>query len=322
MADNNRVFINNIITSIATNKIRLYDSEGELLKIQKNGQFERNNSSEVTPASIDINDESNIIGIIDGQHRTFAYHEGDDMYEEVIAKQRKVQNLLVTGIIFPENESQEKRMNFEANLFKEINSKQSTANAQILQEIELMINHFSLTAIAKRILQGLNKNGPLGNLIEQYWYENNKLKTASIVSYGLKPLIKLDDINSKDSIYLIWSNSDKNKLKEKGNEEYSLLKEYIEFCVEKIRDILIAFKSNLTQEQWNTYSYTNSNGVLTVTFINGILNTLRLLIENNKISTIETYKIQLRGIDKYDFKNFKSSQYRKMGQDIYDKYFK
>ena len=53
-----------------------------------------------------------------------------------------------------------------------------------------------------------------------------------------------------------------------------------------------------------------------------VLNTLRLIIENNKVSKFEHYKTKLKGIDKYDFKSFKSSQYRKMGQDIYDNYFK
>ena len=55
--------------------------------------------------------------------------------------------------------------------------------------------------------------------------------------------------------------------------------------------------------------------------INGVLNVLRLLIENNKISDIQNYKEKLKDIDKFDFKKYKSSQYRKMGKDIYAKYF-
>ena len=52
-----------------------------------------------------------------------------------------------------------------------------------------------------------------------------------------------------------------------------------------------------------------------------MLNVLRLLIENNKISDIQNYKEKLKDIDKFDFKKYKSSQYRKMGKDIYAKYF-
>lgn len=320
LTDKKRVFINNIITSISTDKIKLYDKDRNELKIEKNGQFFGADSAEVIPASIEIKDETNIIGIIDGQHRTFAYHEGNDIFEKEIADQRKIQNLLVTGILFPGSESKEKRLKFEANLFLEINSNQSNASSQLKQEIELMINPFSATSISKRILEGLNTSGPLANLIEQYWYEKGKIKTASIVSYGLKPLIKFEDKKSKDSIFSIWNNSNKVKLKEKGSEEYELLNEYITFSVEKIRDILIGFKYNLTSDQWKASS-PSSDGVLTVTLVNGILNTLRLVIENNKISDSNYYKVQLKEVDKFDFKKYKSSQYRKMGEDIYKKYF-
>lgn len=322
LTDKSRVFINNIISSIATDKIKLYDENNNLLTLNKNGQFVGDNSTEVTPASIEIYDECNIIGIIDGQHRTYAYHEGDDQYEALIAKQRKVQNLLVTGILFPADESPQKRLKFEANLFLEINSNQANASSQLKQEIELMISPFSTIAIAKKILLGLNKSGPLGNLIEHYWYEKGKIKTASIVSYGLRPLIKIEDIKSKDSVFALWTNTDKNKLKVRDNEEFELLNEYINFSVEKIRDLLIAFKSILTSEQWKTYSPSTADGLLTVTFINGVLNVLRLLIDNNKVSSVDIYKTKLTGVEKFPFKTYKSSQYRKMGEDIYNKYFK
>ena len=321
LTDKNRVFINNVISSIARDKIKLFDADGNELKINENGQFEGTNSTEVIPVSIQINDECNIIGIIDGQHRTYAYHEGDDQYEEKIAEQRKIQNLLVTGILFPSEEPMRKRLEFEANLFMEINSTQTNANSQLKQEIELMLNPFSSVAIAKKILYGLNKSGPLSNLIEHYWYEKGKIKTASIVSYGLKPLIKVDDVKSTDSLYLIWPNSQKTKLKDKGYVDLELLEDYVGFCVEKIRDIMIAFKSELTNEQWSTYSHSTPNGILTVTFINGILNVLRLLVQNDKVSSVNNYRIQLKGINSFDFKQYKSSQYRKMGEDVYKKYF-
>lgn len=321
LTEKNRVFINNIISSIATDKIKLYDVNGKLLTLNENGQFIGENSTDVTPASIEIYDECNIIGIIDGQHRTYAYHEGDDLYEAKISKQRKVQNLLVTGILFPSDESKQKRLNFEANLFLEINSNQANASSQLKQEIELMITPFSTVAIAKKIILGLNKSGPLGNLIEQYWYEKGKIKTASIVSYGLRPLIKFEDIKSKDSLFALWPHTDKNKLKVKDNEEYGLLDEYIDFSVEKIRDLLIAFKATLKNEHWKTYSPSTTDGILTVTFINGVLNVLRLLIDNNKVSTVDIYKTKLKGVETFPFKTYKSSQYRKMGEDIYKKFF-
>lgn len=320
--DRNRVFINNIIATISTDKIKLYDKDENTLTIDPNGQFKKNNSTEISPAKIEIDDSCNIIGLIDGQHRTYAYHEGDDSYEYKISSLRKEQNLLVTGILFPQNESQTKRLQFEANLFLEINSNQKNVPSQIRQEIELMISPFSPIAIGKKILTGLNKSGPLGDLIEQYWYEKSKLKTASIVSYGLRPLVKIDDVKSKDSLFSHWSNSNKQNLKIKDSSDYELLNEYIAFAIEKIRDLLIAFKAQLTPDQWQTYSPSQPKGLLSVSFINGVLNVMRLLIENNKVNDINNYKSKLSGVDKFDFKKYKSSQYRKMGQEIYNKHFK
>ena len=314
LVEKNRVFINNIITSVSISKIKLYDSETNELKLQSNGQFKGSHSSDETPAFIEINIESNIIGIIDGQHRTFAYHEGNDIYEKVIASHRKIQNLLVTEILFPLSEAPEKRLQFEANLFLEINANQSNASSQLNQEIELMINPVSSIAITKRILLGLNKSGPLGKLIKQYWYEKGKLKTASIVSYGLRSLVKMEDVKAKDSVFSIWRNGEKGKLKKKDNQEFALLTKYIDFSIEKIRDLLIAFKAKLLPEQWRTYSPSNPQGIMSVTFINGVLNTLRLLIENEKVTTSDNYIGQLENIDKFSFKKYKSSQYSKIGR--------
>ena len=321
LADQKRVFINNIIATIKTDKIQLIDKDGNELTIRDNGDI-GDGLHEVSPTKIKIEDSSNIIGLIDGQHRTYAYHEGDDIHESKIAELRNVQNLLVTGILFPKNVSAKKKLDFEAKLFLEINNNQKNVPSHVVQEIQVLTNPFSTVAIGKKILVKLNQNGPLSNVIEQYWYEKGKLKTASIVSYGLKPLIKIEDLKARDSLFYLWANSNKNKLKSKNNDDFDLLTEYIEFSSEKIRDLLVALKANLNSEKWKTYTPGTKDGLLSVSFINGILNVLRLLIENNKVDTIENYKIKLEHINLFNFRQFKSSQYRKLGQKIYNDYFK
>ncbi|MCU7615891.1 DGQHR domain-containing protein [Chryseobacterium sp. PBS4-4] len=320
LADQKRVFINNIIVTIQTDKIQLLDKDGNTLPIKDNGDI-GDGIYEVSPTQIKIEDSCNIIGLIDGQHRTYAYHEGDDVYEKKIAELRNVQNLLVTGILFPKRENEKKKLDFEARLFLEINNNQKTVPSHVVQEIQVMTDPFSNIAIGKKILLKLNQSGPLSNLIEQYWYEKGKLKTASVVSYGLRPLIKIEDIKSKDSLFHLWNDESKNKLKLKNTDDFDLLNSYIEFSAEKIRDLLIAFKSNLDTKKWATYSPSLPDGLLSVSFINGILNVLRLLIENNKVSDIMTYKKKLEEINNFNFKQFKSSQYRKLGEKIYKDYF-
>eukprot|EP01132_Coremiostelium_polycephalum_P015967 gene15967-19238_t len=169
---------------------------------------EEQHETKVQATIIKIQNESSIIGIIDGQHRAYAYHEGEDIYEESIAKLRGIQNLLVTGILYPKNENEDKRLKFEAKLFLEINANQSGASSGLKQEIEYYLIPFSTTSIAKYVINQLNLGGPLGTFFERYSYEKDKIKTASIISFGLKPLIKFD---GNDSLFKIWNNANKEK---------------------------------------------------------------------------------------------------------------
>ena len=154
LADEKRVFINNIITTISESDIKLYADQDKRheISIGEDGNFVDGSShTNITPAFIDIQNRCNIIGIIDGQHRTYAYHEGDDSYEKYISHLRKIQNLLVTGIIFPKSESKENRLKFEANLFLEINANQKKVGQPIQQEIQMQTMPFSNVAISKGI---------------------------------------------------------------------------------------------------------------------------------------------------------------------------
>lgn len=323
LSDEQRVFINNIIATISENDIKLYADQDrrQEISIDENGKFVNgSNHTNITPAFIDIQNKCNIIGIVDGQHRTYAYHEGDDNYEPYISHLRKIQNLLVTGIVFPKTESKENRLKFEANLFLEINANQKKVGQLIQQEIQMQTMPFSSIAIGKCILNILNEHGPLANLIEMYTYEKGKIKTASIVSFALKPLIKIDG-SKTDTLFRVWDNEEKEKLLDINNNDYSLLEEYKKFCAKKISEVLSAFKANLDSSMWAPYNAKTSTGILTVTFINGVLNLIRLLVENDKLTDISTYRKYLEGINSFDLKKYKSSQYRRMGNDLYKEFF-
>jgi len=313
--DKDRVFVNNIIAVLPKEKIKLYDNHKNEIRVGKDGDFETNDTISVQPAEVEIDNATNIIGIVDGQHRLYSYHEGTDKFEEKISKLRTVQNLLVTGILYPKTENKEKKLKFEAELFLEINSTQTNASSELKQDIELMIDPFSSTSIAKSILNKLNESGPLENLFERHFYEKGRLKTASIISYGLKPLVKFD---GDDSLYKMWTHPDKNILKKQN--DYELLSNYKEFCIDEIRKIFIGFKANVDSDSWSSERLV-PKGILRVTAINGIINCLRLLIENNKTGDKDYYKKKLKGIERFHFKDYKSSQYRKMGEEIYQKFF-
>ena len=328
--DENRVFINNIIATISTNDISLKtvlkDNKSNKyieipINIDDNGDFGSSASPHIENVIIEINDKYNIIGIIDGQHRVYAYHEGSDMYEEKISQMRRRQNLLVSCIIYPKNENEFEKNRFEANLFLEINKNQKKLGSTIQQDIELIVSPFSTIAIGKDIIKRLNENGPLQGKLTQTSYDKHKISTASIVSYGLRPLIKMDEL-AEDSLFRIWDNPQKLSLKDKNCKDDNLRNEYIEFCTSKIRDLLIAYKENLEiGKLWEPYSALNKNGILGVVLINGILNVLRLLITNDNVSTSDIYALKLKDISKFPFRAYTSSQYRKMGEEMYKKYF-
>lgn len=323
LATEGRVFVNNIIATLSNDSAQLLDVDGNIIKISENGYFEGNEShDQVTPAQVQIDDLPNIIGIIDGQHRVYAYHEGTDVYEGKISVLRNQQHLLVTAVLFPKSVHIGARRKFEATLFREINNTQTNIKSQLKQDIDVMISPFSVTAVCKNIISKLNESGPLADLIEIHSYDKGKLKTASIVSYGLMPLIKYDDSSESDSLYKTWTNPDKKKLN-KDSEDYALKKIYVDYCTEKIRDMLIALKKIVPRESWQVYDPKQKQGCLSVTFINGFLNVIRCQIkETGMLLSSEDYYQKLKDIRIDKLKEYKSSQYNRMGKIIYEKYIK
>ena len=323
LANEGRVFVNNIIATLSYDSAQLLDTNGKLISISEEGYFEGNEShDQVTPAQVQIDDLPNIIGIIDGQHRVYAYHEGTDVYEEKISQLRNQQHLLVTTVLFPQSIHKGTRRQFEATLFREINNNQTNISSQLKQDIDVMISPFSVTAVCKSIISKLNESGPLADLIAVHSYDKGKLKTASIVSYGLIPLIKYDDSPASDSLYRMWQNPDKKKLN-KDCEDFDLKKQYVDFCVEKIRDILIALKKIVPKDSWQVYDPKQKQGCLSVTFINGFLNVIRCLIKDTgTLLSSDDYYCKLKSIKIDNLKEYKSSQYNKMGKTIYNDFLK
>ena len=301
-----RVFINNIIVTLPENKIKLFDAEGNLVKAK--------DFKEKAPVRIQIEEGFNIIGLVDGQHRVYAYHEGKDKYTEKVTELRNKQNLLATAIIYPESESESERLKFEAKLFLEINANQASAKSDLKNAIGLLLDPFSTVSIATSICYLLGISGPLESHIQRSFYEKKKLPTTSIVQYGLKPIVKLSGV---DSLFSIWDNPRKEELKE--GVDHDLLIEYRMFCADEINKLLVGYKKNVPIELWTTNQ--KKSKFLTVTSINGLINCLRLLIENGKTGEIEYYTNKLKGVEKFDFEAWKSSQYRKLGQRLYEDFF-
>jgi DGQHR domain-containing protein len=313
LTDQSRVFVNNIVVTLPASTILNEPSHGS-----KN--VPDNETDKVRHIKVALPHESNTIGVVDGQHRIFCYHEGKDIYEGSIAKMRGRQNLLVTGIIFPPKYDAVEQLRFEAKLFLEINDTQSGAKADLKQGIELILNPLSTTAIAKAVINDLAKRGPLKDMLQTSFFDSaEKIKTTSIVSYGLKPLVKLSGV---DSVFHQWTNAKKAELvaPPSGSNVDTLLTEYVAFCVLTINNLLLAVMHEYGTDKWKLAPGTK-NHVLSPTVLNGLFVCLRELIKSDRVSSTAAYQLKLKGLEKFDFSTHKSSQWRKLGEAIFSKYF-
>lgn len=327
LVERKRVFVNNIIATIAFEDIILKDNNDNQISINKEGYFylqKKDNQTKtitnIAPAKVEIKNAFNLIGIIDGQHRIYAYHEGVDELESEIAKMRVAQDLLVTAIVYPPSFSKQERLKFEARLFLDINRTPTKVKENLHQEIEHILEPFSSTSMSKDVIAKLNSNGPLENLFVRYSYDKDKIPTSSIVSYGLKSLIQCDD--SALGLFHIWDHENKNQLAQKQCDNYMLKEEYIQFCARKIIDLFVCMKKHYIND-WHVYEGKTKTGRLTIGFINGMLSLLKNIIVNeNQLYSQQEYEKKLADIEKFPFREYGGSRYARMGKDLYDQYFK
>jgi DGQHR domain-containing protein len=302
---NKRVFVNNIIVTLpATTELR--DLRNQRLDISK--------ITQTKPISVQLPSEYNSIGLVDGQHRVYSYYEGGHD-EERIRKLRKQQNLLATGIIYPEDTSSAERIKFEAQLFYEINSTQTNARSDVKQAIELLLNPYSPESIAKDIVNRLNDHGPLAGMFERYFFEKGKLKTTSVVSYGIRHVV---NINRDDSLFRTWRRSGKEKLTSKR--DMKLRNEYVEYSVSQINEFMGAVQDALPKSLWSTSK--KAGGLLTTTTLVGFVVCLRRIIHRGgRVHRFEYYRPKLEGLQRFSFGEYHSSQYVRMGEELYNTYF-
>lgn len=307
LADEKRVFVNNVIVTLPSDT-KINDIDHELQNLEKK------DLGAVKPVTICTPMRFDTIGIIDGQHRVFCYHEGGGTEERQISLLRKRQHLLVTGIIFPQQVSDVARRNYEAKLFLEINDKQKRVQAALKQDIEVIIRPCSSTAIAKRIIQNLAKKGPYKGVLQTHYFDPpTKIKTSSIVNYGLKPLVKFI---GNDCLFKAWSNPDKEVLtKISPSESSDVLELYIEYCSNTINEFFLAVKEKYGYHNgdWDVESKSRS-ALLSPTAINGLINCLRIMIANEFELKLDNYKANLIDVEKFDFTSYKSSHWRQLGE--------
>ena len=312
-----RVFVNNIIVTLPEDTDLIVPGSGK--------NIDPKSIVKVVPATVNVPRRSNVLGIVDGQHRVFCYHEGSDAYEARITAIRDRQNLLVTGIIFPGSYTEVQRRRFEAKLFLEINDKQKRTGSELKQSIELILNPYSAISISKSVIHRLNASGALNGLLQTNYFDSSRLiKTTSIVSYGLKPLLKFDGL---DSLFSSWKKKGKERLIQLQGQASSaspadeqLLAEYISYCVGSINALLIAARKS-DPTRWRL-SENKKERLLSPTVINGFIVCLRRLVAADKLSDTPGYESKFgKKLSSFDYSKYKSSAWRALGDHLYEEFF-
>lgn len=307
LSSEGRVYVNNVIVTLPP--------ETNINEIDQPGRnLPEADLVRAKPVSIQIPAEFDAIGIVDGQHRVYCYHEGSDKPEEKIKTLRKKQTLLVTGIVYPKLATEPERRRFEAKLFLEINNNQTRVQSALTHEIELILHPFSTTSLAKRVIKELAKSGPYRGLLQTGFFDApEKIKTASIVSYGLRPLIKMD---GSDSLFSVWDG--KSNLKDKdGKHIEAMVDEYIRFAVGQINQYFLAAKSQYGGGGWSLDADPISN-LLKPTVINGLIVCLRKLINNGHPLDDAYHKKSLSKLSTINLDSYRSSQWQRLGQEIFE----
>jgi len=253
----------------------------------------------------------NTVGIIDGQHRVYAYHEGVK-YEDKVSKLRRKLHLLVTGIVFPSSMSEQEKRKVQSKIFVDINGNAKPVDAGLLLHIGKMQAPLADTSIAQDVIDWLNRDGLFEDKFQESRLSSAKLRTASIVKFALRYLVAIEPVEGKGSFIRYWK-GDIDALK---NEDMDAKKSYVTYCAKSLNDYFLSIKK-IFDKDWN---WEGGDTLLpSVVVINGFLLALSKVLLKEKPQTTEYYLERFKKL-KIDFskKKFKyrSSQYHKFAQQI------
>jgi DGQHR domain-containing protein len=225
-------FYNNIIVALP-DSVAFRDQSGNYKSINEISSLEGN-------CQLILPKEMNTICVIDGQHRIFAHYESGihSKQETRIAELRKQLHLLVTGLVFPPNMSEEERVRIQSEIFLDINSNAKPVPQNVLLQIKRINDPLADESIAQRVIERLNKQGIFQNLLQVSTLDNGKIKTASIVKFALRYLVTIHPTEDRQSLFTYWA-GDKSAILEVNNDA---IEEYVKFCDTAIRNYFGAIK--------------------------------------------------------------------------------
>ena len=298
-------FFNNIIVALPGNAV-VMDSNNLTHSI-----FDHSSGRQDTGLYLSLPSEYNTLGIIDGQHRVYAYHEGGD-HDDTVSRLRRDRHLLVTGVMFPNSMDDEERLKLQSQIFLDINQNAKPISPDLLIYIQKLQDPLADTSIAQDVLEYMNDYGVFRNRLQRTTLNSHGIKTASIVKFALKYVVSIGDTNNKKSLIAYW-NGDKESLK---RNDHAARDEYIAFCA-KWLNLFFAGVKEAWKDHW---SNDNSTTLLpSVVTINGCLIAYRHQLPSNGLKDSSFFKTKFakwsKGFSKDSFE-FRSSQYGRFAKEL------
>jgi len=300
---NKTTFYNNII-AVLPDTVKVVSSRGSTKSI-----FDVSDETQWT--NLSIPKDFNTVGVIDGQHRVYAYHEGGKNEDKVSVLRNKL-HLLVTGIVFPSSMSEIEKRKVQSKVFVDINGNAKPVDASLLLHIRKMQAPLEDTSIAQDVIDCLNRHGLFEEQFQESRLSVGKIRTASIVKFALRYLVAIVPVDGKGSFIKYWD-GDIEALK---NEDADAKNAYVGYCAK----VLNAYFQGVKQAFDKDWKWEGGDTLLpSVVAINGFLLALsKVLLKESPMST-EYYLAHFMKL-KVDFskKKFKyrSSQYHKFAHQI------
>jgi len=302
-------FYNNIIVALPDNA-SFIDGAGHPRKVEEINYF-------AGDCKLVLPKEINSVCVIDGQHRIFAHYESgiDSKQEQRISELRKQLHLLVTGLVFPPNTSEEEKARIQSEIFLDINSNAKIVPANILLQIKRIMNPIDDESLAQYVIEKLNKEGIFYKLFQLSSLDNAPIRTASIVRFALRYLVTINPAEGKGSLFTYWTGDKENLLKSNSK----AINEYIKYCVNVIRSYFGAVNKNL-KPYWDD----PDSKLLSVISINGFIIALTRQLSVNGVGDFNFYDQKFKNWEcDFSQKGFQytSSQYRKFSSQILNEVF-
>jgi DGQHR domain-containing protein len=256
--------------------------------------------------------------IIDGQHRLLAFTQ--DFYGEKDPKEKmndiKLRSLannseiIVTLVKFIAKKDEILRK--QATLFRDINSNQTKVKTDFIYNLLEIIDPSDARAIGNKILRYLNdlEGGVLKDKFELKSLPayRGRLKRASIVKYGLRELVELEN-------GLLFSIA--------PSEIKADSAKYVTFCGKKLDEyfqcIKEVFKRKYRKDVWGNWRKTGFM-LLSTSSIIGFLRLYRHFLKSKKLSKKEM-KVRLNSITTVNFRKtgyeYTSSQWPKLEEKMF-----